>query len=107
MYTAYQYVFQVVAGLKQDTANDGRIFRVSGNKEPENRIMGYYCRKQAGSMVPTTNSGKRFNPVGISEYNEAVYDRSDIYRARLIRYDDGVEVSELYAYWNIPENYQP
>ena len=102
VYTAYQYISKVVAGVKQDTANDGRIFRVTGNKEPENRIMGYYCRKQAGSMVPTTNSGNRFNPVGISEYNEAVYDRSDIYRARLIRYDDGVEVSELYAYWNIP-----
>ena len=57
--------------------------------------------------IATIKRGESFNPVGISEYNEAVYDRSDIYRARLIRYANGVEVSELYAYWNIPENYQP
>ena len=25
----------------------------------------------------------------------------------LLKNDNGVEVSELYAYWNIPENYQP
>ena len=102
VFTAYQYVSKVVAGVKEDTANDGKVFRTSGDKTAENRIMGYYCRKQAGSLVPITNSGNRIYPSGISVYNEAVYDRSNIYRTRLISYDNGVEVSELYAYWNIP-----
>ena len=107
VFTAYQYVSKVVAGVKQDTDNDGKVFYTSGDKTAENRTTGYYCRKQAGSMVPITDTGNRIYPSGISTYNEAVYDRSNLYRARLIRYENGVEISELYAYWNIPENYQP
>ena len=101
-FTAYQYVSKVVAGVKQDIDNDGKVFYSSGNKDVENRIMGYYCRKQAASMVPTTNSGNRIYPSGISEYNEAVFDITNIYRTRLIHYANGVEDSELYAYWNTP-----
>lgn len=102
VFTAYQYVSKVVAGVKEDTANDGKVFRTSGDKTAENRITGYYCRKQAGSMVPITDTGNLIYPSGISTYNEAVYDRSNLYRTRLICYDGGVVVSEVYAYWNIP-----
>lgn len=98
----YKYAAKMVAGVSQDTTNDGRYFS-DKIKNSIHRVNGWYCwtamSGQTSEMAMQYVAGGI--PSDISVYNPSFDDYGLVYFKTLEYYEDGLLVRRQNVYWSV------
>ena len=99
----YQYVSQMVAGVIQDPANDGRFFSTR-IKSSTYLLNGWYCQTARQGQTSEvyfqwTDAVEGLLPKDISEYNPPLTSGKTIHAKVLEYYEDGLLTRRQNVYW--------